>query len=104
MNWKTITALLIVLIAAYFFFARREYPEATSTESMQLIKALYTACSSRNADRLASVDKQLATIRSEGKLQDREFDAFKSIIAQAEQGDWKKAADACYQFAQDQVR
>lgn len=80
------------------------YPRATSKESMVLIKALYTACSSRDVRRLDRVEKAIRKEADEGKLTPEEAAAFQRIVEQARAGEWEDAASASYAFATAQVR
>lgn len=95
--------LVAVAVAAWSWFGK-SYPETTSADGLKLIRALYTACSSRNEARLSRVEKEVAKLDTQGKLSEAERAAFGSIIEQAQTGDWETAIDQSYQFAQDQVR
>jgi hypothetical protein len=98
-----LSVVVITLLIAWMW-SGKSYPEASSSEGLQLIKALYTACSSKSDERLARVEERLAAIGSQGKLTEEERIAFSSIISDARTGNWGRAATDCYQFAQDQVR
>lgn len=103
---QTIAAIcvLLTLTAMWFWLSGRTYPEVSSPESLRLIKALYTACSSQSQQRLTSVEQEVIKTHSAGKLGDGERDAFARIIQQAQIGDWSRATSESYRFAQDQVR
>lgn len=80
------------------------HPEVTSAENLTLLRALYTACSSQNLERLDKVEKEINRTRSAGLLTDEELASFEAIIAEARGGEWDEAARESYRFAEAQVR
>jgi hypothetical protein len=80
------------------------HPEVSSAESLTLLRALYTACSSKNPERLEKVEQEVNRTQSAGKLTDEELESFQAIIAQAREGAWDEAARESYRFAEAQVR
>jgi hypothetical protein len=96
--------LLAIPVLVLWWPGCRQYPEVTSKESLKLIKQLYTACNTRDSDRLAKVEERLAKIEADGKMSEREVDAFRAIIDLAREGEWERAERASFKFAQDQVR
>jgi hypothetical protein len=95
--------VLVAGLAVVWWPGCRKYPEVTSPRSLTLMRALYTACSSRSPERLAKVERGVAESGGE-TMTDRERAAFRSIIEQARGGDWEGAERAAFRFAQDQVR
>ncbi len=104
--WWTVAALVLVVgaVAAIWFANRKQYPEVTSPESLTLVRALYTACSSENPARLVKVEKLLDECCRDSKVSPDEEQAFRAIIAEAKADRWEEARAASYRFAQDQVR
>jgi hypothetical protein len=96
--------VLGVLLAAVWWPGCKRYPEVSSREGLELMRALYTACSSRSEERLAKVERALEESERTGKVTPKEAKAFRSVIATARQGDWDSAASESFRFARDQVR
>jgi hypothetical protein len=97
----------VVLLAALVFVwwpGCRQYPEVSSKEALQLVKLLYAACNTRDADRLAKVEARLEHVEAAGKLTPQEGQAFRAIIELARAGDWEQATRSSFKFAQDQIR
>jgi hypothetical protein len=97
-------AVLVAGLALVWWPGCRKYPEVTSPRSLTLMRALYTACSSRSPERLAKVERGVEDAAGGGAMTDSERAAFRSIIEQARGGDWEGAERAAFRFAQDQVR
>lgn len=102
--WKVGGGVLAAAVFIVWLWNGKAYPETTSPEGLKLIRALYTACSSRSERRLSQVERSLLAIDSAGKLTAAERAAFESIIEHARTGNWEQASADSYQFAQDQVR
>jgi hypothetical protein len=49
--------VLLVALAVVWWPGCRQYPAASSEESLSLVKLLYTACNTRDAARLAKVEQ-----------------------------------------------
>ncbi len=95
-------ACLVFLVSACV--GCREHPQVTSRESLDLIKQVYTACNTRNPDRLSKCKVKLGELSEQGLLTDRERTSFETILKSAEAGDWNTAQASSLQFARDQVR
>lgn len=80
------------------------YPRVHSQESLQLLLALRTACSTQNAERLHKVETALEMARREGKVTEAEAEALSRIIEMARQGNWHQAERACRSFQKAQLR
>lgn len=80
------------------------HPEASSEDSMTLIKQFYTATNSRNADRLKVAKERLEELVREGKINEREKRSFNRIVELASSGDWETAQNESLDFARAQVR
>lgn len=104
--WRLLVLLGVVAVplAVVWWPGCRTYPELTSREGMGLMKLLYTACNTRDPVRLGKVEQGVEKAAGEGKLTDREREAFREIIGMARAGDWERAEKASFKFAQDQVR
>lgn len=106
MSGKHVTiglGLFFALAVAIWWLASTTYPKTSTPESLQLMRALYTACSSKNETRLAKVEQSLAEAFRTQQVTDNERIAFESIIDVAKKGDWKQAAQDSYRFAADQL-
>ena len=80
------------------------YPAVSSGETVTLIAALRTACSSRSPQRLARALEVIEQRRSKGELADAEYAAFQKIVTMAKEGRWQDAEQETYRFQQAQVR
>lgn len=80
------------------------YPEVTSPESLHLLAAARTACSSQNLDRVARVRERLDELQRGGKLSSTEQASFVRILELAEKGDWEAAEMACFRYQKAQLR
>lgn len=92
--------LLMIIFAA----GCSRSPKVTSPVGLELIKALYTACSSKNMERLAKVTSALETAKEKGEVSEAEFVEFSRIIELAKSGQWTTAADASWAFAKAQTK
>lgn len=101
--WLALLGLLLAL-AWIWWPGCRTYPEVTSRESLDLVKALYSACNARNAEWLAKVEKEVNELSQDGKMSPQEQQSFRRIIALAKSGQWDEAQQASLTFAEDQVR
>lgn len=79
-------------------------PRATTAESMELIKQVYTACNTKNTERLEKAEARLKTLVDQQLISEDERVEFESIIAQAREGQWEKAQNRALSFAETQVR
>ncbi|MCC6511329.1 MAG: hypothetical protein IT423_19665 [Pirellulaceae bacterium] len=82
----------------------REHPQVTSRHSLDLIKQVYTACNTRNPERLTRCRQKYDQLVAQGELSDAEQASFQRILQSADSGDWPAAQSASLQFARDQVR
>ncbi len=80
------------------------YPKIHSRESLEILLALRTACSTQNLERLRKVEKALDQARKEGKLSQEEADTLSRIVELAREGHWQQAEQACRAFQKAQVR
>jgi hypothetical protein len=79
-------------------------PRATTAESMELIKKVYTACNTKNTERLEKAEAELKTLVDQQLISEDERVEFESIITQAREGQWEKAQNRALSFAEAQVR
>jgi len=101
------TLLLIgtsLLIVASLFVGCSQHPKATSRDSMDLIKQVYTACNTKNAKRLSACEERLAALESEGKVSKEEVKSFRKVLDLAGKGEWESAQTMAMQYAKDQIR
>ena len=95
---------LLLLIGASLLVGCSRHPKATSRDSLDFIKQVYTACNTKNAKRLATCEERLAELESEGKISAEEIRSFKKVLDVASKGDWESAQTMALKYAQDQVR
>jgi Sec-independent protein translocase protein TatA len=96
--------LIAIMLLAMAVFGCSKYPKATSRESMDFIKQVYTACNTKKVERLAACKERLAELESEQKISTPEIQSFEHILELASQGDWETAQSMALKLAQDQVR
>jgi hypothetical protein len=96
-------AVLVIAVVVIWWPGCHKYPAATSRESYVLMKALYTACNTKNVDSLSKIERWVDQAAREGKLGPAEQDAFAGIIGMAKNGQWQEATKETYRFSEDQV-
>ena len=101
-RFRVSLALLFLALAIVVGCSR--HPKATSRDSLDFIKQVYTACNTRDAKRLAACEERLAELESEKKISVEEVKSFRRAIDIALKGDWEAAQTMALKFAQDQVR
>lgn len=79
-------------------------PRVASPEALVLIKQAYTACNTKNSQRLAATQEEFDELVAAGTLTDSEQRAFQEIFDLANAGHWEKAQSRAFSFAQSQVR
>ncbi len=79
-------------------------PAVTSPESQELILRFYTACNTKNADRLTSAIEIYRGLIERNQISLQEQKCFDELISLAQNGRWQDAADKAYAFSQSQVR
>lgn len=106
-NRKSLFGLILFLSTmtlASMFVGCGSVPTVTTPESQELILRFYTACNTKNPERLKSaieiyrglIDKNLVSLQEQA--------SFNEVISLAEKGRWQDAADEAYAFSQSQVR
>ncbi|AMV31568.1 hypothetical protein VN12_05575 [Pirellula sp. SH-Sr6A] len=95
---------VLLVIAAILLGGCSQHPKATSKESLEFIKQVYTACNTKNQKRLAECVERLAELESEGKVSGEEITSFKKVLEMAGEGEWESAQTMALRFASDQVR
>jgi len=98
-----VAGLLAVPLLVIWWPGCRQYPPVSSRESLSLMRLLYTACNTRDEKRLAEVEKGVEKLTREGKMSPEERVGFDKIIGMARAGDWQRAEQSSFKFAQDQV-
>ena len=96
-------AVMLTVVLSLFVGCSR-HPKATSRESLDFIKQVYTACNTKDAKRLATCEKRLAELQSGEKISKEEIKSFKRVLEIASKGDWESAQNIALQAAKDQVR
>jgi hypothetical protein len=100
-SWRRSLLLVVGLI---LLGGCSQHPKATSRESLEFIKQVYTACNTKNSKRLAECVERLTELESESKVGSREIESFKKILDMAGKGEWESAQTTALKFASDQVR
>jgi hypothetical protein len=95
---------ILLVIAAVLLGGCSKHPKATSRESLDFIKQVYTACNTKNSKRLVECVERLSELESEGKVSSEEIKSFKRILDMAGKGEWDSAQTLALKFASDQVR
>jgi predicted component of type VI protein secretion system len=95
---------VFLLVSSAFVSGCNRHPKATTRESMDFIKQVYTACNTKNSKRLASCEVRLAELESDGKISREEIASFKRVLEIAAKGEWESAQTIALKYAQDQVR
>jgi hypothetical protein len=96
-------AVLTVALLVVWWPGCRQYPPVSSRESLGAMKLLYSACNTRDPARLDRVERTVQGLARDGKVTPAERESFERIVATARAGDWERAEDAAFKFAQDQV-
>jgi hypothetical protein len=105
--WKiclSTLATLCLVLAMLILGGCNNQPEVTSAEALDLIRQAYTACNTQNDQRLSDTQAKYDELVAAGTLSESEQKAFKEILELARNGEWKKAQDRAFSFAQSQVR
>ena len=79
-------------------------PLATSAESMELIKQVYTACNTQSLKRLDAAEAKLELLVEQQLVSAAEQEEFKAIVAIARERKWEESQRRALAFAQAQVR
>jgi hypothetical protein len=94
----------LLLLGVWFAWGSRFPQIGEDKESHKLVEALYTAVSSRNPTRLAQCEKQLHSLRDDGKLPRRAADHLDGLIKMARGGAWQRATHKLFDFMRAQQR
>ncbi len=106
-NRKSLLGLMFFLntiTIASVFIGCGSAPMVTSPESQELILRFYTACNTKNSERLKSAIEIYRGLIDKNLISLREQASFDEVISLAEKGRWQDAADQAYSFSQSQVR
>jgi hypothetical protein len=106
-NCKSLLGLLLFLSTTTItslFLGCGSTPTVTSPESQELILRFYTACNTKNPERLTSAIKIYRGLIDKNLVSPQEQASFDEVISLAEKGRWQDAADSAYAFSQSQVR
>ena len=95
---------ILLLIGASLMVGCSRHPKATSRDSLDFIKQVYTACNTKNTKRLAACEERLAELESEGKISKEEVKSFRKVLDLAGKGEWESAQTMALKYAQDQIR
>lgn len=71
---------------------------------MDLIKQAYTACNTKNSQRLAATESRFQELVADGLLSEEEQKAFQEILDLAHDGNWEKAQNRAFSFAKSQIK
>jgi hypothetical protein len=76
----------------------------TSEQVFNTVDALYTAVRNEDEKRLGECEQRLRGYREAGKLPPDAADTLDGIIATAQKGRWRSAAESLYEFMKGQRR
>lgn len=82
----------------------RSFPPPSGPDSLALVQQLYTACNTRDPQRLHQVERRLDELHRQQLITPAEHQACQRIIDMAKNGQWDHAAQRSLRFAQHQVR
>jgi hypothetical protein len=103
-TWTLLALFVLGGIAVYLWMPRLTYyPKVTHPEADKLMRQLYTACSSKDEQRLTAAEERFQKLIDAETISAAERGAFEKIFKMARAGSWEKAASDCLRFAQDQV-
>ena len=80
------------------------YPEVTSPESQSFIQQVYTACNTRDVERLKKCQQKLVELVEANQVGEAEQREFERILELARSGKWEESQEASLDFAKRQVR
>lgn len=100
----TFGCLTLVAVTAYWLSNRSQPQLKYDGEVYNTVDALFTAITSRNADRLAACNERLNRYESEGRLTGPAAKALDQIVRQAEGGEWDAAGKRLYALILGQRR
>jgi len=95
---------MMILVALILIAGCGRHPRATSRESLEFIKQVYTACNTKDSKRLATCKERLLELQLKENISKEEVKSFERLLETASQGEWETAQNAALQFARDQVR
>jgi hypothetical protein len=101
------TILLFCLGIVVLALGCNRAPKVTSPASQELILRFYTACNTKDRDKLNVAASELNCLVDRKMLSREEERCFRQILELAQKGgddDWNIAADMSYSFSMDQVR
>ena len=92
-----------LLLAVILISGCNHHPVVSSPESQVLIQRLYTACNTRNVERLTAAVKIYDQLKESSKVLEAESKIFDQIINLAREDRWEEAAETSLRFAEGQV-
>jgi hypothetical protein len=78
-------------------------PAVSSPESQRLIQRFYTACNTRNSERLEAAIQTYEQLIAQSKVGQAESEIFDRIINLARNDQWEQATETGLRFAEGQV-
>ena len=96
--------IVILITALSLSIGCRQNPKATTRESLEFIKQVYTACNTKDTKRLTACEARFSELKSNEKISKAEIKSFQRVLDMASKGEWGSAQDLALQFAKDQVR
>lgn len=91
-----------VLSVTFALTGCTKHPQV-SFANQKYAAALRTACSSKDTDQLTQVKQLIEQDHVAGVIGAQEVEAYRSIVAKAEAGEWEEAERDCHQFQKDQL-
>ncbi len=104
-SWLNSIFLVVLTGAAIYVWSPRwpSFPVITHPEADRLLRQLYTACSSRDMEKLSAARERFEILKNNNIVTVTEQSAFEKIFKWAERQFWNIAARDCLRFAEDQI-
>jgi hypothetical protein len=100
-KWIVLAVALLVVVAIFFSMGRG-YGKV-SDRSYKYATALYSACLSESGERLEKISELIEKDTIEELIPSHELKWLTAIVEQAQNGDWKSAAQSSKRMMEDQV-
>lgn len=101
----TLGSIAVIVAGTVIWWSNRAPPQMKyDGEVFNTVDALFTAITSRNADRLAACNERLDRYQAEGRLTGAAATALDDIVRQAERGEWDAAGRRLYALILGQRR
>jgi predicted negative regulator of RcsB-dependent stress response len=101
--WLIVAGLLLALLSCWAWMSWTRVPQFQATpEAIKTVDALFTAITSRDAERMAACKAQLTLHTSNGKMSPQAMKELEACCEQASSGEWETAAKRLYRLIDKQ--